>query len=406
VAENTDPEFTERDIPAGGGLGRRSWLLLAACLPVAIACALIPFASLRALGATLGLAGAAAAVAFPVLPVLWHLLAERKRSPRVGGPGTALERLGLRSLGLGLIVLAVSLASLGPRQVGGGLAGLFGIARKRIEPAPAARPGAPVATVFRHELEDFIPADASLVVAMSGAAIMQQLLTSLGADTKKAVAAFQKCQVLTDRALVLVATRGAADRLVVVRAPGMTDQRNLYCMVGFLGSDRLGVKFTRDRAPVRFELQGLTSQTLAFEAVDDRTVIAGEGAWRDRSYRRLFPGGAGQAEGPLGPVLGRVDRGAGLWAAAVAGTEQGTWDLSLDARFGGNVLELRGSSVPPSGEANRADLRMQVPLAFAAALPEAALESGLRGVVTVVASAGARLPPPPAPPAGPAASRD
>ncbi len=407
VAEHTEVDETRADLPPGQRPGRRVWILLAACLPLAVACALVPLTSLRTLGAPTWAAVAAAVALFPVLPVLWHLLAERKRSPANPGPGTALERVALRCLLVGAIALAISFANLGPRQVGTGLAGLFGLRGRAAAPVADPRPGAPVATVFRHELENFIPADASLVVAMSGASVMQQLLASLGADTKKAVAALQRCQILTERAVILVATQDAGNRLVVVRAPGITDQRNLYCVVGFLGSDRMGLKFTRDRAPVRFELQGLLGQPLAFEAVDDRTVIASEGTWQDKAHKKLFPGGASQADGPLGPVMARVDRGAGLWAAGVAQTEKGPWDLSLDARFEGRELELRGSSVPPSGEADRAELRMHVPLPFAAALPQAALESGLRGVVTVIASAGARLAPAPAtatakpPPAGP-----
>ena len=246
-------------------------------LPVAVACALVPLASLRALGAPLGLAIAAAVAVFPVLPVAWHLLAERKRSPRLTGPGTAFERLALRCLALGLIVLTISFANLGVRRVGDGLAGLFGVRRDQPAGPPAPRPGAPVVSVYRHELESFIPADASLVVAMSGASVLQQLLTSLGADTGKTATALQRCQILTDRAVVLVATRDPDTRLIALRAPGITDQRNLYCVVGFLGNDRLGLKFTRDRAPVRFELQGLLGKTLVFEAADDRTVVAAEG---------------------------------------------------------------------------------------------------------------------------------
>ena len=297
---------------AGLAQPRRAWLMLAACVPVAIACALVPLTSLRALGAPLWLALAAAITVFPVLPLLWHLLAERRRARLVGPSGRAFERLALRCLAVGLVVLAVSLGNLGPRRVGDGLAGLFGLRAAPGAIAPAAQPAAPVASTSRHELEPFIPADARLVVAMSGAAVMQQLLASLGADTKQTVTALQRCQILTDRAQVLIAARDADTRLMVVRAPGITDQRNLYCVVGFLGNERLSLKFTSDRAPVRFELQGLLARPLAFEAVDaqhrdrDRGRLAGQAPTRSS-----FPAAPAQAEGPLarGAGAGRPRRG-------------------------------------------------------------------------------------------------
>jgi hypothetical protein len=389
------------------GSARRMWLIVAACVPLAVVCALVPLASLRGLAAPTGVAVAAAVLLFPVLPVAWHLLAERRRASHAGGSGSALERLALRSLAVGLLVLMVAFSTLGPRAVGGGLGSLLGLRRASGPLTAVPRPTGPVGSAQRHELERFIPADASLVVALSGASVMQQLLGSLGADTGKTVTALQRCQILTDRALVLIAVRDAGTRLVVVRAPGITDQRNLYCVVGFLGGDQLGLKFTSDKPPVRFELQGLSARALAFEAADGQTVVAAEGAWQDKGHKKLFPDGADQADGALGLVLGRIDRGAGLWAAGVTRSEKGPWDLAIDARFGDNELELRGSSVPPSGEADRADLRLHVPLAFASALPQAALQSGLRGVVAAIATTGAQLPPaapgPQLPPATPGA---
>ena len=57
--------------------------------------------------------------------------------------------------------------------------------------------------------------------------------------------------------------------MVVVRAPGITDQRNLYCLVGVLGKDRLDLRITSDSAPLRFEVEGLLPGPLKFEAIDD-----------------------------------------------------------------------------------------------------------------------------------------
>ena len=82
--------------------------------------------------------------------------------------------------------------------------------------------------------------------------------------------------------------------------------------------------------------------------------------------------------------MARVDRGASLWSAALFRTAEGPWDLALDARMQGEHLRLRGSSIPPSGEANKAVVETRVPLSFASALPGAALGQGLRGLLSLL----------------------
>jgi hypothetical protein len=367
----------------------RPWVLIPAGA-LAILCALVPLTSLRALQAPLWLGVIAALLAFPLLPFLWHSIAERHRSPEAGGLAVPVERFALRSVIVALLVLAVSLASLGPRNLTVGLlrlvrpeAGTEVPATAAKKPPPPPAPGEP-----HHELEPFIPPDATAVVALSDPAVMRQLLASAGADTQDKLNALQKCQVLMDRARVLVAARDARTRMIVVRAPGVTDPRNLYCLAGFLGSDRLRLRFTSDKAPVRFEVEGLVPGTLRFTAIDDQTVVAAEGGWSQAAERK--PQAAAAAEpGPLAPVLARVDRGASLWAASVFSTGQGQWDLALDARLQGEHLRLRGSSIPPSGEANKAVVETRVPLSFASALPGAVLDRGLRGLLAVLATAGA-----------------
>jgi hypothetical protein len=365
---------------------RRPWLLFL-CVPVVLVCALVPFASLKELHAPLWLGIVAALVVFPALPLGWHFLADRKRSR--AGLGDFLDRFAVRSLSLALVVLAVSLCNLGPRQVA---AGLLEIVRPDAnapqtaaaipaEPAPA--PGTP-----RHELEPFIPEDASLVVALSDSAIMQQFLGVNGTDTKKTLAALEKCQIVVSRARALIASRDADTRMIVVRADGITDPRNLYCLVGFLGKDRLSLRFTSDKAPVSFEVEGLTARPLKFKAIDERTVVASEGGWAQGAGKLLYPPGATTVSGPLGPVLSRIDRGASLWSGSVRPVAQGVWDLAIDARFEGTYINLSASSVPPSGKADRAEGQLHVPLNFAQALPAAALNDGLRGLVALVAAIG------------------
>jgi hypothetical protein len=386
------PDATILDLPEDQRPRLRPWVLIP-CALLAIVCALVPATSLRGLGAPIWAAIVAGVLAFPALPFAWHAIAERQRVVDRTRPGIAIERFGVRSVVVGLLVLAVSLANLGPRKIAGGLVGL--VKPKPGEttalPAPARPKGTPLPPVpaeSRHELEAFIPADARAVVALSDPAVMRQLLASAGADTQDKLAALQKCQVIVDRARMLVASRDPDTRLIVVRAPGVTDPRNLYCLAGFLGSERLKLRFTSDKAPVRFEVDGLVPRTLRFTAIDDQTVLAAEGAWSQVDARKpLDPATATVESAPLAAVMARVDRGASLWSAAVFSTPQGPWDLALDARLQGEHLRLRGSSIPPSGEANKAVVETRVPLSFASALPGVALNQGLRGLLALLVPA-------------------
>ena len=395
MSDPISPDITEAGRP------RLAWLPIP-CAVVAIVCALVPFTGLRALGAPLWLAVVAAVIACPGLALLWHWVAERTRRVDNGGRPAFLARLALRALAVGLVVLAVSLSNLGPRAVG---ANLLGLVRPRpserpTPAAPAARPPArppasPVAS--RHELEPFIPADATGVVALSDSAAMGQLLATSGADTADKVAALQKCQILMGSARVLIASRDRQTRLIVVRAPGVTDPRNLYCLAGVLGSERLRLRFSSDKAPVRFEVEGVVPRPLRFAAADDRTVVAIDGPWGDAAERKLFAGGEA-ATGPLADALARVDRGASLWSASVFATEKGAWDLALDARFDGGHLRVRASSIPPAGSAEKAEVETRVPLAFVSALPAKFLQDGVRGMIALLASAGKTPSPPATPP--------
>ncbi len=385
------PDATIRDLPEERPR-LRPWVLIP-CTLLAIASALVLATGLRGLGAPIWAAVLAGLLVFPALPFAWHGVAERQRAPGARRPGIAIERFGLRSVLVGLLVLAVSLANLGPRRVAGHLAALVRPkpSETTLVPAPAKPKGTPLPVVpaeSRHELEPFIPADAHSVVALSDPAVMRQLLASAGADTQEKLAALQKCQVIVDKARLLVAARDPDTRLIVVRAPGVTDPRNLYCLAGFLGSERLKLRFTSDKAPVRFEVDGLVPRTLRFTAIDEQTVLAAEGAWAQPAARKpIDPATATVETAPLAAVMARVDRGASLWSAAVFKTPQGPWDLALDARMQGEHLRLRGSSIPPSGEANKAVVETRVPLSFASALPGAALGQGLRGLLALLVSA-------------------
>lgn len=377
-----------------GGRARRPWLLIP-CALVALVCALVPLTGVRNLGGPLWLAVVAAIVVFPALPLVWHGVAERRRPPDGGGRQAFFERLALRGLTVGLVVLAVSVSNLGFRQIGRGLVGLVRPSQTDAsKPAaftaaevPPLPPGAP-----RHELEPFIPADATAVVALADSPVIRQLLGASGVNTRDKLAALEKCQILMDRARILIASRDRHTRLIVVRAPGVTDPRNLYCLAGFLGSDRLRLRWVSDKAPIRFEVEGLLPRAVQFTALDDRTVLAIDGPWGEGADRKLFAAGDGRGEGPLAAALARVDRGASLWGASVFATEEGAWDLAIDARFQAAHLRLRGSSIPPAGAAQKAVVETHVPLAFVSALPASILSDGLGGVLALLAVTGGEAP--------------
>jgi hypothetical protein len=369
--------------PAPAPASRRSWFPFAS-LPIAALLALVPLASLRALGAPTWLAIGAALAVFPVLPIAWHLLAEHPSPPL--RPRAPLDRLALRSLLIGLVVLAVSLSALGLRKSGGVLMGLWPGHKAGARRSTVTLPTGPTGP-RRHELESFIPADARMVVALSGSKVLADVLVAEHADARDRLGALEKCQIPFDGALLLIAVREKGTRLVVVRAPGITELRNLYCLIGVLGSSHVNLRFTSDHPPVSFEIDGLFPTPLHFSAVDDHTLVMSEGGWAAGVPKKLFTD-HDTVEGPLAAPLERLDRGANLWAAGVTGPEADVWDLALDAHLQDKRLRVHATSTPPAGSDDRAELEMTVPSAFAAALPRRALEEGLGGAFTVLMAAG------------------
>jgi hypothetical protein len=380
--------------PSRPGTSRASsaWLLLF-CSVAAIAVALVPCAGLLAQRSPNWLVVGAGAAIFPFLPLLWHVFAEAKRSDRGAAPSASRTRFALRSLALALLVLGVSFGELGPRRVGQSFGELIGRIRGKPEATAAPAPSRVVSSqpIARDGLETFIPADANLAVGLAGPAAMEQLLAAFGIDTREKVTALATCKIDLESARVLIAARGSGTHMVVVRAPGITDERNLYCLVGVMGSDRLQISPQAVGTSKSYLVKGFFSRPLSFQVIDPMTVIATDEGWRATADKKLFSAGADTAEGRLARSLNRIDRGATLWSASVDETPQGTWDLALDARLEGHMFKLQGSSIPPSGAADRAEIAVRVPLAFASALPAGALAQGIRGLVAAVVATGASL---------------
>jgi hypothetical protein len=390
-----DPDDRTAPPPPEPGRAGTLWFPLVGSL-VALALALVPLTSLLAQHAPIWLAVGAGLAVFPFLPLLWHGVAAV-----VGREGalpllTTPSRFAVRSLAVALLVLGVSLGSLGPKRVGENLSDLVGRVRGKPAEKPAPPqpppPATPVASaqLAAHGLEPFLPADATLVVGLAGSAAMEQLLAAHGVDTREKLAALATCKIDFVNARVLVAARGSGAHMIVVRAPGITEERNLYCLVGVMGRERIEVRAESSGGTKTLHVTGFLSRPLAFRQLDQTTVVATDEAWLDSADNKLFVNGT--PSGRLALPLLRVDRTAPLWVASVDETPQGTWDLALDSRQEGNLFKLRGSATPPSGEGDRAEISLRVPLAFARALPESAVALGIRGVVAAVLATSASLP--------------
>ena len=373
----------------GQGAGPLGLLLASAV--VAIIVALVPSTSLLAQKSPVWLVVGAGLAVFPFLPLLWHGLAEARGSVRAAAPFTGRTRFALRSLAVALVVLGVSVGNLGPTRV---LQNVRRLAdRVRGQPAVKPKPVPVRPPVVPFGLEPFIPADATLAVGLAGSAAMEQLLGTHGVDTREKLAALATCKIDFAKARVLIAARGNAAYMVVVRAPGLSEERNLYCLVGVMGSDRIALRSDQAGGAKTLQVKGLLSRPLTFRLLDQTTLIAIDESWQDTAAAKLFADDAAVAPGLLALPLSRLDRGAPLWVASAEETAQGTWDLAIDSREEGSMFNLQGSATPPSGEKDRAQISVRVPLAFASALPERAVALGIRGIVTAVVATSA-VPPP------------
>lgn len=373
--------------PASSG-----WLVIPASI-LALFIALVPCMGLVAQNSPVWLVLGAGLVVFPGLPLLWHVLAERRG--REGAAFSSRTRFALRTLALATVIMCVSLSDLGPKRVLQNYRDLVASIFSKASPSKVATPTKPstpgTKPGMRNSLEEFIPADATMVVGLSGSAATRELLSIYGMNTREKLAAFATCKVDVEQARVLIASRAGGPRMIVVRAPGITDERNLYCLVGVLGNKNLQIQFEGSGTSRLFLVKGFFAQPLMFKALDPTTMIATDEAWNDTVDTKLYFAGPDISNGRLATPLLRIDRLSTLWSASVAETTNGVWDLAIDARVEGNRFKLHGTSIPPTGQKDRAEVNLQVPVAFASALPEDVLTEGVRSVVTRVAAAGAAL---------------
>ena len=361
------------------------------CSLLAIAAALTLCAGLLAQKKPTWLAIGAGLATFPFLPLFWHLLGETGPQDRSAALLSGRDRLALRTLAVALVILGVSLANLGPGQVVANLRDLMGVLRSKPSTDAQAELRSVTTEGARHGLESFIPADATMVVGLAGSTAVEQLLAAHGITARAELSALATCQIDFAHARILIAMRGDGAQTIVVRASGIADERNLYCLVGVLGADQIQIRPEGKGDARTFQVSGFLSHALTFRMLDPSTVIATEGAWRDSEGQRLFAADGNTAKGGLAQPILRVDRVALLWMVSADKTPQGVWDFAIDCRQDGSMLNLRGSATPPSGEADRAELSLRLPLAFVRSLPDRMVSLGISGVVAAAMAAHAEL---------------
>jgi len=383
---------TNMNDPASPTPPRRLWLLLPS-VAVSLTVALIPWVGLLSQKVPPWYAAGAALALGLVLPLAWHYWVEAGTG-RSGGASKL--RLSLRILAMAGLILGVSLCELGPRGVYRNLGVVFGrftfLTAGRGTPSPTGSVS-DAGTTVRPGLDGLIPADATLAVGLSGSAAMRQLLSAHGLDSREKLDAFATCKIDIENAQVLVAKRLDGAQLVVVRAQGIGDERNLYCLVGVVGSNRLQIQIEGTGSAKTFLVQGLLPRPLLFRPLDATTVAATDAVWLPTADRKIFVDGSA-SPAPLAIPLRRVDRTAPVWSAGIVDSPSGIWDLAVDARLDGNHYRLHATSVPPWGDGDQAEFDGKMPLTFASALPEGALSVGVQGVVSALGATGLAMRPP------------
>ncbi|MDX2019488.1 MAG: hypothetical protein SF187_04555 [Deltaproteobacteria bacterium] len=372
----------------------------AVALLISGAAAFLLYANGRARGWPLQVSVAIAAVAFVALPVLWHVLAERQRRTREGG----FARLLWRCFAVNALLAASAVASLGPQgawtRVSDHLprrsvAPTSAPAAPALPPTPPPPPDKPVAP--GDGLEAFVPGDATWALRVAGIEALQGFFD--GSEAQERLVALKKCHIDLTTAEVAVAARKPGEVMAIVRAAGISDQGNLYCVVGALGNERLVLHFDAAAPRPRFSATGLVPDaTVTFAEIAPNTLLMAAPSWSTLVEQRFAGKGTPLREGVLAEPFSRVDRKAGVWAVSVAETPDGPRDIAMQANMVGGGLNVHATAVPPAGRDHMAKLELTLPLAFVRAVSQKALWQGAKGVWDALA-ADASGPPAPVPPA-------
>lgn len=374
-------------------------LLGALALLLSCAAAFLLYANGRALGWPLQHSLGGAAAALVAVPVVWHVLAERQRR-MVDGGGT---RLLWRCFAVNALLAASAIVSLGPQ--GAWSRARDHLPKRELARAPAA-PAAPVApappplkpVAPGDGLEAFVPGDATWALRLSGVQALQSMLAANGSDGHEKLEALKKCHIDLSSADVVVAARKPGEVMALVRAPGLSDQGNLYCLVGALGNERLVLRFETNGPSPRFSATGLVPDaTVTFAEITANTLLMVAPSWKDIVEQRFAGKGAPLREGLLSEPFSRIDRKANVWAVGVAESNEGARDIAMNANIENAALMVHATAVPAAGRTQMAKLELTLPLDFVRTLPETAWLQGAKGVFEAVlnktpAQAGAPAP--------------
>jgi len=350
------------------------------------AAAFLLYANGRALGWPLQHSLAVAAAALVALPVLWHVLAERQRRMVDGG----VTRLLWRCFAVNALLAAGAIVSLGPQ--GAWSRARFHLPQRKVAVAPVS-PAPPVAPAPSPSkpvapgdgLEAFVPGDATWALRLSGVQALQSLLAANGSDGHEKLEALRKCHIELDSAEVVVAARKPGELMALVRAPGLSDQGNLYCLVGALGNERLVLHFEPNAPRPRFTATGLVPDaTVTFVEVTANTLLMVGPAWKDLVEQRFAGKGAPLREGLLAEPISRIDRKANVWAVGVSESDEGARDIAMNANVENATLIVHATAVPAAGRTQMAKLELTLPLDFVRALPQRAWWQGAEGVFEAV----------------------
>lgn len=370
----------------------------ALALLLSCAAAFLLYANARVLGWPSQHSLAVAAVALVAVPIVWHVLAERQRRVVDGG----MTRLLWRCFAVNALLAAGAIVSLSPQ--GAWSRARDHLPRRNVAVAPVA-PASPVAPALPPSkpvapgdgLEAFVPGDATWALRLSGTQALQSLLAANGTDGQEKLEALKKCHIDLESADVVVAARKPGEVMALVRAPGLSDQGNLYCLVGALGNERLVLHFETNAPRPRFTATGLVPDaTVTFAEVTANTLLMVAPAWKDLVEQRFAGKGAPMREGILAEPFSRIDRKARVWAVGVAESNDGARDIAMNATVQNATLAVHATAVPPAGRTQMAKLELTLPLDFVGTLPQKAWWQGAQGVWQAVLN---NAPPPAVPPA-------
>jgi hypothetical protein len=206
-------------------------------------------------------------------------------------------------------------------------------------------------------------------------------------DAQERLAALKKCHIDLVAAEVIVAARKPGEVLAIVRAPGISDQGNLYCVVGALGNERLVLHFDAKAPRPTFSAAGLVpDSTVTFSEVASNTLMMAAPSWTGLVEQRFAGKGVPLREGLLAEPFSRIDRHAKVWALGVVETTDEARNIAFHANITDGVLLVRSTAMPPSGRDHMARGELSMPLAFARSLPRHALWRGAKGVWEAMSS--------------------